>query len=363
MPFWNKTIAAPRWIDTIFPDRTPRYLRLTPPDEPAVPAGLSPPVRLTTADAAALAAFWRENYGDEDWYMDATADWVDTYLRDTGVIVLAIYCYAGDMVGTIVSTPFSGERTLTSNGGELDQQKMRVIEGLCISKKWRSKGIAGYLIGIMDCWTSRSGPVSHLWSRELPTAPLLTTAISTDVYGMVKTRLLEPSLGCEKMAWTEFVGIWNSSATGWVHGNGGGGGRIVATKPVNRANHLDVWIIKKRREVEGDPRKVVVVLNTRRRAIPGDEQIYEVVWCGYLVAGRLLPNGDGRGFRPFIESVGSKYPKSILFVSSGRLGGEARADWPVPWRFGRSGVHSWHIYNYMPPAFGGCEIIAVREEI
>ena len=109
MPFWNKTIAAPRLIDVWFPDRTPRFLRLLNPSEPAVPEGLSPPVRLTSSDSTALAGFWRANYGEEDWYMDATADWVDSYLRDSGVIILAVYSYAGDMVGTIVSTPFSGE--------------------------------------------------------------------------------------------------------------------------------------------------------------------------------------------------------------------------------------------------------------
>ena len=365
MPFWSKTIAAPRWIDTWFADRTSRFLRLTPPAEPKTPDGLSPPVRLTIEDVGTLAAFWTASYGGDDWYMDAQPAWVSTYLKDSAVIVLGSFDTNGNLVATIVSVPFSGSDTELSTGAMLHQGAMRVIEGLCIAKSWRSKGIAGYMIGMMDCWTAAKLPVAHLWARETASSSFFSTALRTDTYAMAPTNKLVGSISCEKMEWIHFSNIWQLSFRSWMMNEGEGAppSQIVSTKPVNRSDHIDVWVTKKRPDLETELRKVVVVANTRRRSIPGDERIFEVIWCGYLVNGRLKPNTGTRGFRYVLESIGAGYKDSLLFASSGYLGGEARSSWATPWRYGRSGVHSWHIYNYMPPAFGVCEIIAVRDEI
>ena len=365
MPFWSKTTAAPRWIDTWFADRSPRFLRLSPPAEPKIPTGLTPPVRLTNDNIGVLTAFWTESYGGDDWYMDAQPTWVASYLKDSSVTVLGTFDAAdGKLVATIVSTPFSGAGTEMSTG-MLHHGAMRVIEGLCIAKSWRSRGIAGYMIEVMDCWTSSKLPVAHLWSRETGSSPLITTALRTDTYAMAVTNKLVGSVSCEKMEWSQFSGIWQRSASGWLlnQGEGKPPPQIIAMKPVNRSNNIDVWVVKKRPELEAEMRKVVVVSNTRRRSIPNDERIFEVIWCGYLVGGRLKPNSGTRGFRPMLESIGAGYKDSLLFASSGYMGGEARPDWPAPWRYGRSGVHIWNIYNYMPPAFGNCEIMAVRDEI
>ena len=365
MPFWSKTIAAPRYIDTWFNDRQPRFLRLTPPAEPRLPDGLSPPVRLTDDDVGIVAAFWTASYNGDDWYMDADPKWVSKYLEDEGVVALGLYNNAGKLVATILSVPFSGTVTEISTGTQLNYGAMRVIEGLCIAKEWRGKGLAGYMIGMMDCWTSVKLPVAHLWLRETATAPIMSTALRTDTYAMVRTKSLLGSVSCEKLEWSQFVEIWERSCGSWLLNQGEGNPlpQIISRKPVNRSEHIDIWITKKRPDSAAELRKVVAVVNTRRRAIPGDEQIFEVVWCGFLVGGRLKPNTGTRGFRPMIESIGVGYKHSILFASSGFMGGEARADWPAPWKYGRSGVHSWNIYNYMPPAFGNCEIMVVRDEI
>ena len=366
MPFWSKTVAAPRWLDTWFTDRTQRtFLRLTPPTEPKTPEGLSSPVRLTMDDVGTLSAFWTESYGGDDWYMDAQPAWVSTYLKDPSVIVLGVYDTGGKLVATIVSVPFSGSSTELSTGAMLYHGSMRVIEGLCIAKSWRSKGIAGYMIGMMDCWTSTKLPVAHLWARETATTPFFSTALRTDTYAMAPTNKLVGSVSCEKMDWSQFSGMWQTSFRSWMMNEGEGKPppQIVSTKPVNRSDHIDVWVTKKRGDLDAELRKVVVVANTRRRSIPGDERIFEVIWCGNLVGGKLKPNTGTRGFRYLLESVGAAYKDSLLFASSGYLGGEARPSWTAPWRYGKSGVHSWHIYNYMPPVFGSCEIMAVRDEI
>jgi len=365
MPFWSKTSAAPRWLDTWFTDRTSRFLRLTPPAEPKTPEGLSPPVRLTIDDVGTLSAFWTESYGGDDWYMDAQPAWVSAYLKDTSVIVLGAFDGGGKLVATIVSTPFSSSNTELSTGAMLHYGAVRVIEGLCLAKPWRSRGIAGYMIGMMDCWTSTKLPVAHLWARETAVTPFFSTALRTDTYAMAPTNKLVGSVSCEKMDWSQFSGMWQLSFRNWMMdiGEGKPSSQIVSTKPVNRSDHIDVWVTKKRPDIEAELRKVVVVANTRRRSIPGDERIFEVVWCGYFVGGRLKPNTGTRGFRYIIESIGAGYKDSLLFASSGYLGGEARPSWSAPWQYGRSGVHSWHIYNYMPPVFGSCEIMAVRDEI
>ena len=364
MPFWSKTVAAPSWIDTWFKDRTPRFLRLLPASEPQTPKGLTPPVRLTIDDVGPLSAFWTASYGGDDWYMDAQPAWVASYLNDPAVIVLGVFD-GGKLVATIVSTPFSGAGTELSNGGMLPFGSLRVIEGLCLSNEWRSRGVAGYMIGMMDCWTSSKLPVAHLWARETSSTPLMSTALRTDTYAMLQTKNAVETIGCSKMDWLQFTDLWRMSVSSWNHEDGEGKKPpcILSTKPVNRSSAIDVWMVKTRPDMPTGLRQVAVVLDTRRRTIPGDERIFEVIWCGFLTGSKLKPNNGSSGFRPFLESIAVNYNDAVLFASSGLMGGEARSDWGKPWRYGCSGVHSWYMYNYMPPAFGSCEIMAIRDEI
>ena len=365
MPFWSKTTAAPRWIDTWYMDRSSRFLRLSPAKEPRIPKGLVHPLRLTMANVGELSAFWTASYGGADWYLDAQPSWVSKYLENESVIILGAHDTDGKLVATIVSTPFSGSSTELSTGAMLNCGTIRVIEGLCIAKDWRSRGIAGYMIAMMDFWTSQKLPVAHLWARETSSTPLFTTALRTDTYAMAQTNKLVGSISCEKMDWSAFCVLWQMSTHKWLLNEGEGvpPPQIISSKPVSRSDHIDVWLMKNRPDLENELRKIVVVANTRRRSIPGDERIFEVLWCGYLLNGRLKLNKGTRGFRTIIESIGAGYKDSLIFATNNYMGGEARPDWPAPWRYGKSGVHSWYMYNYMPPAFGSCEIMAIRDEI
>jgi len=376
MPFWSTTTAAVRYIDTWMRPRIPHFLRLLPAKTPEVSQtidGLRIPVRLTSEHVGLVSAFWTENYGGDDWYLDAEAKWVETYLADSGVICLGMFDAVGNLAATIVSVPIAGPgRCEMSHGGYLLPGTMRVIEGLCVLKRLQKTGLAGLMIQFMDAWTSKTRPVAHLWARESAMTPFFSTAVRTDVYALLKTRKMVRSglaapLSVVSMDWPEFVKLWQKSFYSWMvmDGTGKKPPCILATIPYSRSGHLDVWVVKKSAERVGEEQKVVVVSNTRRRAVPGDEVIYEVIWCGYVRNGVLTPNRGDRGFRPIIESVGAQYPDSFLFASSGNMGGQACSEWTKTglWSYGSSGVHSWFLYNYMSPAFGSCEMYMIRDEI
>jgi hypothetical protein len=250
---------------------------------------------------------------------------------------------------------------------------MRVIEGLCIAKQYRDKGLAGYMIAAMDAHTSATRPVAHLWFRETATKPLFSTALRTDTYALMRTKKAHVRLNVEKYPWDDFVKQWQRSCAQWLLNDGLEKPEcIVATTPLKRSDHVDVWITKKTLEHQAESRKIVVVVHTRRRSLPEDEPILEVVWCGYLENGSLRPNTGGRGFRPVIESVGAQYVDALLFAHSGYMGGEACAQWAHEgfvgsqrslWRYGTSGVHTTYLYNYVAPSYGSTEVYAIREEI
>lgn len=368
MVFWSTTTAAPRYIDT-WRKQPARFLRLLSATIPKLPAGLDglkSPVRLTQDDIGLVSAFWTQHYGGDDWYLDAQPVWVSTYLEDSGVIVLGLKEFSGELIATIVSTPLTRGRTVTSNGGMLHSGTMRVIEGLCIAKQYRDKGLAGYMIAAMDTHTSSSRPMAHLWYRESAMKPLLSTALRTDTYAMMRTKKAQLRLNVEPYPWLEFIKRWELTCFQWtIHDGIEKPACILAISPTKRSNHIDVWITKKTPTRQTDPRRVVVVVHTRRRSLPEDEPILEVAWCGYLEGTSLRPNTGGRGFRPVIESVGAQYVNSLFFAHSGYMGGEACADWAHEglWRYGKSGVHSTYLYNYVGPSYGSTEVYAIREEI
>lgn len=377
MSFWSTTTAAVRYIDTWMRPRFPHFLRILPAKTPHIPQtidDLQIPVRLTSEHIGLVSGFWTANYGGKDWYLDAEAKWVETYLADEGVIVLGMFDRVGNLVATIVSCPIAGPtgRCEMSNGGYLRPGTMRIIEGLCVLKRLQNTGLAGLMIQFMDAWTSKSLPVAHLWARETAMTPFFSTALRTDVYALLKTRKMArmnyaAPLSVVSMDWSDFVKLWQKSFYSWMVTDGEGKKPpfILTTTPYSRSGHIDVWVLKKSAERADEEQKIVVVSNTRRRAVPGDERIFEVVWCGVVRNSVLTPNRGGRGFRPMIESVGAQYPNSFLFASSGNMGGQACSEWTKNglWSYGSSGVHSWFVYNYMAPSYGNCEMYMIRDEI
>jgi hypothetical protein len=361
MVFWSTTTASLKWIDT-WRKQPARFLRLTSATEGTKPKGfegLKPPSRLMPQDVGLVAAFWTQHYGGTDWYLDAQPGWVSAYLEDPVVVVLGLKGFSGELIATIVSTPLTRGSTQTSNGGLLYTGTMRVIEGLCIAKQYRDKGLAGYMIAAMDAYTSATRPVAHLWSRETAVAPMFSTALRTDTYALMRTKKATVRLNVERCPWDHFVKQWQRSCIQWLLKDGLEKPEcIVTTTPLKRSDHVDVWI-------QAESRKIVVVVHTRRRSLPEDEPILEVAWCGYLENGTLRPNIGGRGFRPVIESVGAQYANALLFASSGYMGGEACAEWAHGglWRYGKSGVHNTYLYNYVAPSYGSTEVYAIREEI
>lgn len=261
MVFWSTTTAAPRYLDT-WRKQPARFLRLLAASVPKLPDGLDglkPPLRLGAENVGLVSAFWTQQYGGGDWYLDAQPAWVSTYLEDSGVIVLGLKDYSGELIATIVSTPLTRGRTVTSNGGMLHAGTMRVIEGLCIAKQCRDKGLAGYMIAAMDAHTSASRPVAHLWYRESAMKPLLSTALRTDTYAMMKTKKAQARLNVEPYSWAEFVKRWELTCFQWTICDGlDKPACILAISPTQRSNHIDVWISKKTSTRQTEPMRVEI---------------------------------------------------------------------------------------------------------
>ena len=86
-----------------------------------------------------------------------------------------------------------------------------------------------------------------------------------------------------------------------------------------------------------------VVVSDACRATKGvgnPKRIYEVVWASSDTA----------------VAVEETAVTGLLFTTLDRSG--------VPgWSTGTSGYHAYSIYNYWPPAWGSCDILALREEL
>jgi len=323
MNFWSQNPAAPTWLHTWERILTPGYLRQERALEPRI-AGYEP-VRATSSHSKELTEFWNLFYRGEDWRMDLTEENVLAYLNDIRVYVY-ILMDKERIVASIVSTPCS---LVMSHGGNCPNA--RVIEGLVVHPYLRGKGVAGILIAYMDYVTSRVGPVCHLWSREEMTPSLISTAISRLPYSyLLPENVLKANIPIDRMAWKDFVGLKPLALMDgpWIR------------SPVfhNRRGDLDVWWGKTK------PNVIVVIANTRRVETKTGRAIYEVVWCSDLPQEGLL------------ESIAFKY-KGVLFTT-------LRPDFLSPeWTKGKSGYHSWYIYNYLPPAFKTCGVELIREEL
>jgi GNAT superfamily N-acetyltransferase len=354
MTFWSHTTAAPTWWHALgFARLEPRFLRLEPPTlPPPTPDVRSLPVERATTDfTARIAQFWRRAYTGSDWYLDATEALVRTYLEDPAVILLVAVQLDGTIDGTVVATPLSPGEVTMSHGARLD--RVYVIEGLCVSDAYRGRGLAGHLIALIDATVVRlHGPTALLWSRELSRVPYVSTAIQTATYAFlrcadVRARVAMPV----PLPWDELCALWVANRWRFLG--------IVASLPDNRRGTLCAWKVP----VDGAD-KLVVVSNTGRRTRAG-LLIHEVIWCGWMPTSTLLyAAAKGQDYHRVLEAIATQY-EGLLFASSTIQGGQAAQAWDEEglWRYGTSGIHAWYIYNYLPPAFGDCEIHALREEL
>jgi len=341
MGFWSRTAASPSlWLTSGFAKLEPRFLRPESTPFPVPNAG-DTIRRLTGSDSHIVATFWQKYYSGSDWELDESVHvWVHRYLQDPGVFAFGLLNSSG-LLATIVSTPLGP--TTMSHGASL--RSTRVIEGLCVHDVCRGKGVAGFMIEYIDAYTSKvCGPVAHFWSRELSAKSLFSTAISTDTYAYTRCELCPERLPVSSVEWSVFQQLWTSNTSSWP------GKCIIATAPVSRRDGLFVL------EVQNH---IVVVSRTGRRTKPEQLPIWEVVWCGLRFDTILTPGNCTEGV---LTSVAAYLKTGLLFASSSPIGGGVTRDWAL-WHYGRSGVHAWYIYNYVPPAFGSCLFHAIRDEI
>jgi hypothetical protein len=341
MGFWSKSAAAPSlWLASGFATLEPRFLRPESIPLPVPNAG-DTIRRLTGSDSHIIGIFWQKYYSGSDWELDDSVHvWVHRYLQDPGVFAFGLFNPSG-LLATIVSTPL-GPTTMSHDASV---RSTRVIEGLCVHDSCRGKGVAGFMIEYIDAYTSRiCGPVTLFWARELAAKPLFSTAISADTYAYTRCELCPAGMRVNPVEWSVFHQLWTSNNSSWP------GKCIIATEPVSRRDALLVLDIQNH---------IVVVSRTGRRTKPDGLTIWEVVWCGLRVDNILIP---GNCTESVLTSVAAHLKTGLLFASSSPIGGGVTRDWKA-WNYGRSGVHAWYIYNYVPPAFGSCLFHAIRDEI
>jgi ribosomal protein S18 acetylase RimI-like enzyme len=381
MGFWSTTTAAPTlWhVARGYWGAQPRFLRTEAPAIPNIPDGLT--VRpLRPDDAAILAAFWRQSYGGPDWYLDADADWVRSYLSSEEIMIFGGFGIIRgqiELMATIACCPFGQGTTSMSHGATLPEEKAFVIEGLCLHPSFRGKGIAAYLIGLIDATISSMGPVVLFYSRELSSHPILSTALNVQVYAFIQCQAAQRFFEPRRIEYSEFVDHWSTSSQYWISS---WEPRIVANRISPTATDIDVWRVPTGSAGTlvvgnlsggvalggsapvGSADAIVVVSNTRRRSKKG-ERIWEVLWCGHIRANNhMQPAKSGDTFKNVLESVAAQY-EGLFFCTSMPVCGGASAEWGAPWVYGSSGVHAWYIYNYIPPAFGNCEVFCIRNEL
>ena len=257
-------------------------------------------------------------------------------MEDPAVIILGLFDTTGDMRGCIFSTPLADEVSLANQS----YPNVRVIEGLCVHRSHRKKGIAGYLISAMDYETSKKGPVIHLYSRELTTVPFASTHLHAKTYAYIECSAARTKHSVSKMDIDLFRSLWDSNKSGWSSTD-------IVCSPSLRRGDMVVWLCNQ---------SVIVVANTRRRSRTAKFTIWETVWCGKLLSGKLYPS---QVQQEEVESIAAMH-SGLLFTMCENFTEQTER---APWRIGRSGMHVWYIYNFITPKFGSCEIQCIREEI
>lgn len=282
---------------------------------------------MTTADAGAVAALWRTEYGGEDWTWVGGEEALTPYLRDRRVVALGLRFSAARLVATIFAVPF-GERTRIGEG-LLDNYGFHVVEGLVVHRSLRGRGVAGWMMAAVDGTVSRlyaPRPFACLWARELAVLPTFPTFVSCRPY-FWKACEAGTMDGWTRVEAAEAAAWWSTLVEATV-------GSVIATTSID-ARRGGLMILRK--GAEG------VVVSDTCRATKGagkPKRIYEVVWASSATA---------------VEAAAAAVT-GLLFTTLDGSG--------VPgWSTGTSGYHAYSIYNYWPPAWGSCDILALREEL
>lgn len=358
MSFWAGNAAAPSFWQTLpFQTRVPGPLRVAAPPVPA-PLRLADGSRTTIqrlfgTQSTLVSAFLSANYCGPDWRLGRCEPWIGNYLRDADVVALGLFT-GTTLIATIFSVPM-GEAALDYGSVSTRVPTLRMIEGLCVAAPYRSQGVAGYMIGMMDAITSASTPSSHLWCREIAGASLWDTALRVDIYGYRKCGTAAAAAP-QTMAWDSFTHLWSAFAASRL----GIGPSIIIKTPSNR---------KGRNTVFHRAGLIAVVADTGRVGGPATstvaERIYEIVWSGRYEGGRLAPASVDLDFKQLLDGIAGALPAGgVLFATTSCDCGGVRPQWGgADWSVGYSGAHAIYIYNYMPPVFGTCRIIMVRDEI
>jgi hypothetical protein len=348
--FWSeKQNAGPHVLDVMrFWDRSPRYLRQRNRERPLPFDDMDDPVRLRASEhSKQVAHFWNAHYAGPDWRMDASEEWVRSILEEPDTTALGVF--AGSfLVGTILARPV-GRDIQIGLTGKLETAYM--IEGLCIHPRWRGRHMAGWLIAWIDYVGNRAGPQAFFWCREVSTA-LHTTDIALHTYAYLRCSSIteDPLPELRQMHWDKFVGLWRLSSPLWRTKST----IIGATEGPGCRHSLEAW-------QDTDTGRIAVIANTHRKTMT-NEPIMEVVWCGHLTPALNLRGATG-DFRDMLEAVAFRHRTTVLFTTDAEHHGGAHAGWPHPWIFGKSGFHSIHIYNYMPPTFWSAVPLFLRSEV
>lgn len=333
--FWSHA-AGPSLYDYLnFTDHGGHFMRLTRAPKPEVwtdgTVVIREPFVLTKANAAEIADFWNHNYTDSDWRMDASKEWIES-LFDHMHLALGVITTSGRLIGTIFSRKIGGNLVGKSLGTTLTNDRIFMIEGLCINQQYRNKHLAGWLISWMDYITSEHGPVAHLYSRELDSYPYLSSAIDVETYGYVETSKIKtiqtiPISLVEKeifkTKWLEFlnpvrVSLQNNISidTGMIDSN-------------------DMMCFASWGREDG----LVLITNTHRKTTK-NQTIYEVVFCTGKQTELLLNSVCYE-----LEKIGKG---GVLFGTNGAYHGALHSGFSEPWRVGTSGYHATYFYNYLP---------------
>jgi hypothetical protein len=374
-------------------DATPRQLRDGPPPPvssiwtcPSNKSLVGRVRRMTGGDLAVAATFLETHYCGSSWKFVGVGDWLRGYLVDPNVVALGVFrgtldasgafVAAADagLLGTIFGIPLcaDGSSVYLSHGAIV--RGVITVEGTCIHPDSRGTGMMNFLLAQIDAYTHMAyGRSIALWCREMSAAPLFTTALRVDTYAFrscgppsgttVATTM--PAYFVRKMDWTDFTELWETHSGSWITLEP----CIVVPRVSSRRGGLQAFQIRASalRHTDTAVRKhvahlVVVVGNTARIERRGELPLFEVMWCGFLdTTGRLLPSTPVLDFQQCLDAVSTHLPRGLLYGTDSLNGGGVRPSWEG-WIYGRAGVHAWHLYNYIPPLFGGTRIHMLRDE-
>jgi hypothetical protein len=287
---------------------------------------------LTTNDAAAITALWRDHYGGEDWTWGGEEGAILPYLSDSRVVGLGLRDARRDLVATIFAVPL-GETTRMSHGAALEDYGFHVVEGLVVEGGLRGQGVAGWMIAAIDGTVSRlraPRPFACLWAREVSRLPMFPTFVSCRPYAWKRSTRAALPAGWRLVSADEFQPVWNAVVAAALSS----GAPTLATTSMDVRRGGLLFLVGPK-----DYQDAVVVSDTCRRSRQDGERVYEIVYATATSGAAAAAAVTG-----------------LLFTTL-PVGSEDG------WTAGTSGYHAYSIYNYWPPAFGSCDLLFVREEL